>query len=67
MKTDLPTAPAGSSQAPTAAVDKSQSASNTEFLTRPNVLLNQQHPHLKKIAAAQPDPVVCDAALFARQ
>jgi hypothetical protein len=35
METDLPTASVGSSQAPTAAVDKSQSASHTEFLTLP--------------------------------
>ena len=35
MKADFPTASVGSSQAPTAAVEKSQSASNTEFLTLP--------------------------------
>ena len=35
MKTDFPTASVGSSQAPTAAVEKSHSASNTEFLTLP--------------------------------
>jgi hypothetical protein len=35
MKTDFPTASVGSSQAPTAAVEKSQSASNTEIQTRP--------------------------------
>jgi hypothetical protein len=35
MKTDFPTASVGSSQAPTAAVEKSQSASNTETQTLP--------------------------------
>ena len=35
MKTDFPTASVGSSQAPTAAVEKSQSASNTEIQTAP--------------------------------
>ena len=35
MKTDFPTASAGSSQAPTAAVEKSQSASNTKIQTLP--------------------------------
>jgi hypothetical protein len=35
MKTDFPTASVGSSQAPTAAVEKSQSASNTEIQTLP--------------------------------
>jgi len=32
-----------------------------------NVLLNPQHPHFKKIAAAQPEPVIWDARLFARR
>ena len=35
MKTDFPTASVGSSQAPTAAVEKSQSASNTKIQTLP--------------------------------
>ncbi len=35
MTTDFPTASVGSSQAPTAAVEKSQSASNTEIQTLP--------------------------------
>ena len=35
METDLPTASVGSSQAPTAAVDKSLSASHTEIQTLP--------------------------------
>ena len=36
MTTDFPTASVGSSQAPTAAVEKSQSASNTEIQTLPS-------------------------------
>src|SRR5258706_6665374 len=36
MKTDFPTASVGSSQAPTAAVEKSHSASNTEIQTLPS-------------------------------
>ena len=40
MKTDFPTASAGSSQAPTAAVDKSSSAAHTEFLTPPEYELS---------------------------
>ena len=36
MTTDLPTAALGSSQAPTAAVDKSPSASNTKIPTHPD-------------------------------
>ncbi len=35
MKTDFPTASVGSSQATTAAVEKSHSASHTEILTLP--------------------------------
>jgi hypothetical protein len=35
MTTDFPTASVGTSQAPTAAVEKSQSASHTEILTLP--------------------------------
>jgi len=35
MRTDLPTASVGRSQTPTAAVEKSQSASHTEILTLP--------------------------------
>ena len=38
MKTDLPTASFGSSQAPTDAVDKSPSASNTKIQTAPQPL-----------------------------
>jgi hypothetical protein len=38
MNTDLSTASAGSSQAPTAAVDKSSSAAHTEFLTLPGLV-----------------------------
>ena len=30
------------------------------------VLLNPRHPHFKKIAAAQPEPVIWDVRLFAR-
>jgi hypothetical protein len=37
METDFPTASVGSSQAPTAAVEKSQSASHTEILTLPKL------------------------------
>jgi len=37
METDFPTASAGSSQAPTAAVEKSHSASHTEILTLPQL------------------------------
>ena len=44
MKTDLPTASFGSSQAPTDAVDKSPSASNTKIQTAPARL--QQMPHM---------------------
>ena len=36
MTTDFPTASLGTSQAPTAAVEKSQSASHTEILTLPD-------------------------------
>jgi len=35
MKTDFPTASAGTSQAPSAAVEKSDSASHTEIRTLP--------------------------------
>ena len=35
MKTDFPTASAGTSQAPSAAAEKSHSASHTEILTLP--------------------------------
>jgi len=38
VTTDFPTASVGSSQAPTAAVEKSQSASHTEILTPPEAL-----------------------------
>ena len=38
VRPELPTASVGSSQAPTAAVDKSPSASNTEIQTAPSYL-----------------------------
>ena len=41
MKTDFPTASVGSSQAPTAAVERSQSASNTKIRTVPQWLANE--------------------------
>ena len=42
MKTDFPTASAGTSQAPSAAVEKSHSASHTEIRTLPNPLEIQE-------------------------
>jgi len=53
MKTDFPTASVGSSQAPTAAVEKSQSASNTEFLTLPALLVELFVPATKITAKPQ--------------
>ena len=43
MTTDFPTASLGSSQAPTDAVEKSPSASNTKIRTVPNVALVTLH------------------------
>ena len=43
METDFPTASAGTSQAPSAAVEKSHSASHTEIRTLPD-LRTERHP-----------------------
>jgi hypothetical protein len=48
MKTDFPTASVGSSQAPTAAVEKSQSASNTEIQTLPTASVAGTGAHTAK-------------------